>query len=575
MTAVNAEAIVGKYYRIITASPAKATTSIILVIALVLTYSVLLELPTLDVTRLATLIKLYTLEALFFVATLSPLVRTRVFNARRLLNLAFLTLLVVLPAELILGRLRGLTGVGLSAGSGLLTYILVAFYRVPVAIATSIVSTTLAVTLANAIASLSISYEVFTTAFLVSIASSVAGSASIYVIERAGWKRGVSPIKAIRAFAKTWVLGDREALEDLIRSYGVSDKVSVKAVVIFRESGNPVALVYPGLHFGPFRSVGSARFPYLLEERLSPAIDSLVFHTPGSHERNIATYAQSLEIARSVAASISSYSPLIARMNLCRPQVIREGGWELYVIRGPTLLVGYLTNTERGNDDLPYSLWELVERFQAESRPLNLAAIADSHSAKGERVENIEELYSTIQKLQNLGSCAEEEFYLGYGEVSGVECRELCSDRVKVLTFRYGDGARYALVYVYGNNMSIETRNRIVSLLRERGIREPLVVTPDDHSCAASFKEKPYHVVSDCQHLYEAVLEALEAAIENESPAKYITIEHIFANVELAGDNIWRLTQLVDSLGGLSAQLFIVTLTITNLLIPVALLLVT
>jgi len=571
---VNAEAIVRKYYRVITASPANIATSAILVITLILTYSILLTVPILDVVKLAKTVKLYSLEVLLFIATLSPLVKTRVFNFRRLLNLALVTLLAVLPAELILGRVRGLVGVGLSVGSGFLTYILVAFYRVPLAVATSIASTTLAVALGNALTSLSLSYKIITVAFLASVASSTVGAVSIYIVEKAGWKRGISPIRAIRAFTKAWILGDREALEDLIRSYGVSDRVSVKAIVIFRESGNPIALVYPSFHFGPFRSIGSARFPYLLEERLSPAIDVLTFHTPGSHERNIATYAQSLEIARAVAATVSSYSPLVARIGLCRPQVIREDEWELYVIRGPTLLVGYLTNIARGNDDLPYSLWELAEKIQIRSKSLNLVAIVDSHSAKGEKVESDEALRSLIQKLEDLGSCTEEEFYLGYGEVSGVACRELCSDKVKVVTFRYSDGTRYALVYVYGNNMSMETRNKILSLLRERGITEPLVVTPDDHSCAASFKEKPYHIISDCQHLYEAVLEALREAVESESPAKYVTLEHIFSNVELTGDNIWRLTQLVDSLGGLSAQLLTATLVVANVVIPATLLLV-
>jgi putative membrane protein len=570
---VNAEAIVGRYYRMITASPARTSTSIALVLLLVLIYSILLTLPKLDPAELVGAFELYSAEVLLFIVALSPLVRTRVFNARRLLNLALVTLLVTLPAELILGRLGGLAGLGLSTGSGFLVYVLVAFLSLPVVVVASVASTALAATLGRAVVGLNLPYGVVVTALLISAISSAIGLTSIFIIERSGWRKGVSPVRAIRAFTRAWILGDREALEDLFRSYGVSDRVSVKAVVFFREGGNPVALVYPGFHFGPFRSVGSARFLYLLEERLSPAVDVLVFHTPGSHERNIATFTQSFEIARAVATTISSYSPLLARMGLCRPQVVREGGWELYVIRGPTLLIGYLANTERGNDDLPYSLWKLGERVQIESKPLNLVAVADSHSAKGEKVSELEIPHSLIQKLRDPGSCSEEEFYLGYAEVSGVMCRELCSDRVKVVTLRYSDGTRYAIVYVYGNNMSAETREKIVALLRERGIEEPLVVTPDDHSCAASFKEKPYHVVSDCQHLYQAILKALEDAIESEAPARYVTLEHIFSDVELAGDNVWRLTQLVGSLGRLTAKLLVVTLITTGVVIPTALLL--
>ena len=45
--------------------------------------------------------------------------------------------------------------------------------------------------------------------------------------------------------------------------------------------------VFPTTHFGPFRSIGSSRFIYRLEDVLGSRYQLLVFHTPESHDRNL------------------------------------------------------------------------------------------------------------------------------------------------------------------------------------------------------------------------------------------------------------------------------------------------
>ncbi|MEM1930537.1 MAG: DUF2070 family protein [Sulfolobales archaeon] len=562
---MDAESIVNKYYRLITLTPSRKTTSLLLLAFVLTIYAFATAFPAADLGKYAEELFFYSVESLLFMLLLMPLRRSRIFNFKRMVNFISAVLLMVLPAETILTRLGGLKGSGLSVSSGLLAFVFIGLYEFGTAIALSVLPT-VPVLLIGILGLGYNPYDFTISVTSISMASLAIGILALYSIEYSGRSRGVSPLSSARAFMKTWLTGDHGYLEELIRSLGVTDRVTIKVLVLKRELGEPIALVFPDIHFGPFRNVGSSRFPYVLEDSLEPNIEAFVFHTPGSHERNVATFSESREIARAVASSISSYYGQLSDYGICKPSILREGEWEVFVFRGSTTAVLFLTNVARGNDDLPYGIWRKVEEILGTNRKLNLVAVVDSHAAKGPPVRDVGELNTIIEKLSDIDRCSEEDVYVGYGEAVGTGCRELCYDKVKVITFRFSDGERYVIVYIYGNNIDIQTRSNIVNLMKRMGYKEALVVTPDDHSCAASFKEKPYYVVSDCPGLYEAVVKAVEKAVENEAGARYVTIEHVFHNVELAGDNIWKLTSLIEDLGKKALRSLLITIAVVNLL---------
>ncbi len=562
---MDAEGTVSRYYRLLTLAPGKRVTSLLLLATVLATRALATSLPTGDVGVYVSNAALYMLEALLLVLLLTPLRSTRVFNIKRTINFAASLLLMTLPAEVLLSRLGSLRGVGLSAGSGIALFVLSGLYELRVAVPFSI----LPVMAVPLIGGLAIGYglhELLVSVAFLGLASLAIGSLVLHSVERLGRSKGVSPLGSAKAFLRTWLTGDRGHLEEAVRSLGVTDRVRIRALVFRREQDKPIALVFPDIHFGPFRDVGSARFPYLLEESLGPTVEAFVFHTPGSHERNLATFSESYEKAKAVASSIASYYGQLVGYGMCKPRVLRNGEWEAFVLRGPTAAVFFLTNTLRGSDDLPYGVWKMVEEALGGERGLNLVAVVDTHSAKGPRVDSEEELSGLVKKLGGVGECVEEEIYVGYGEAVGTGCRELCYDKVKALAIRFSDGERYAIVYLYGNNVDAQARREIVSRLERLGYRNPIVVTPDDHSCAASFKERPYYVVSGCPGLYEAVNRAVERASESEARTDYVTIEHVFHDAELAGWNIWKLASLVDDLGRVALRLFLAIVVSVNLL---------
>lgn len=568
---MDTESIVNKYYRLITLTPGRKTTSLALLAAVLAVYLLATSFPAKGFKEYVDALLLYTLEAALFVLPLTSLRRSRILNFKRSINFVTAVLLMTLPAEVVLSRIGNLRGIGLSVSPGLLVFVFTGLYELKTAILLSMCPAVLVPLLGGLVFNGDLNRLLVPILFM-SSASLVIGMLALYSVEHIGRNRGISPLSSARAFMRTWLTGNHEYLEEIVRSFGVSDRVRVGALVFKRESGEPVALVFPDIHFGPFRNVGSSRFLYLLEESLEPNMEVFVFHTPGSHERNLAASSESLEIARAVASSISSYYNQLADYGICRPSILKEGKWEAYVLRGPTAVVSFLTNVLEGNDDLPFGIWKKAEAVLSVDRGLNLMAIVDSHAAKGPPVKDGDELYYLVEKLRDINGCSEEEVYVGYGEAVGTACRELCYDKVKVLTFRFSDGERRIIAYLYGNNVDLQTRNGIVNLLERLGYKDPLIVTPDDHSCAASFKEKPYYVVSDCPGLYEAIAKAVERAVEGESRARYVTLEHVFHDVELAGHNIWKLTSLIEDLGKATLRSLSTTIILANLLaLPVVL----
>jgi putative membrane protein len=567
---LDAENVVSKYYRIITFSPGKRLVAVSLLATVLVIYCLVVTIPSDDVLTYFMNLSVYLVESLAIVMLLFPLKLTRVFNLRRIINFVTAILLLTLPAEVVLSRLGNIRGLGLTAASGLSLLILSAFYGMMVAVLISLAISTIAPICGSFVLSHGkvSSILAILSASLISLSI---GLVALVIIERLGREKGVSPLNSLRAFMRAWLVGEQNLLENLMLNLGVTDKVKVKTIILKREEGEPIVLVFPSFHFGPFRNIGSARFPYLLEDSLEPSMKVFVFHTPCSHERNLATSSRSLEIARSVASSIASYYTQIVEYGMCKPLTLRKGEWEVFALRGPTMLATFLTNVVRGNDDLPYAVWEKTEDILNKKPWLNLVAVADTHALKGPPYEDINEFSHIIESLKNGEACNEEEFYVGYGETEGLSCPELCYNKVKVLSLRFGED-RYALVYLYGNNVDPLTREKIVTHLKNLGYRDPVVVTPDDHSCAASFKARPYYVVADCPHLCEAVVEAARKASESESRASYATIEHVFHDVELAGHNIWKLTEMIDELGKLATRAVISVIVFTNVLTALTLL---
>lgn len=102
--------------------------------------------------------------------------------------------------------------------------------------------------------------------------------------------------------------------------------------------------------------------------------------------------------------------------------------------------------------------------------------------------------------------------------------------------------------------------------MRNQGVTDVEIITPDDHSCAASIRESPYDIVSECESLVKAVTEAVRNAISTEVRAKYSTLEVVIKNVKFIGHKIFDIAYSVQGVVRIAERMLILSLTLLNIL---------
>lgn len=476
----------------------------------------------------------------------SSLMLARTFNPKRVVGLVLVSLIAALPAEIAVYRLSGLRGASAVASAGFTASVLTAFHGPSLAFALAVAGSVLAFITAN----YGSAYNVGSV-LAVLTASVVMGAAYLVIIEARGRGMGYSPLKAVRAFLKVWFTRSARDFERFFGEHGETASVTVHGIVL--ESGDRrLLLAFPSIHYGPLWHVGSASFIYhLMESAGRRGMDALAFHTPGSHEHNLVSERESRELAAEIAADAERVVRENAPTAVCEPFLASApGGWEAFVIPAETVSVAVIGN-RNGNDDLPHQLWGIAEEAVRESDSVTLA-LADAHSRVGKKVVDPGPLKPLIGEIVKGLRCSSgmREVVAGVGEarVRGF-CRGLCKDVVKAVTLVF-EGRRYVLVYVFGNNMMSDAHDRLEKVAKKVGGAEvAVVVTPDDHSCAASVRETPYDSVWACRALEEAVAEAVRKAVSSERPSRVKTFTGVYEPYRIMGDGVWAMMEGLDRLG--------------------------
>ncbi len=511
------------------------------------------------------------LKAFTLLLTLNVvLTRSKTLNLKRVLGLTTILIILFSIPEVVFHRLLGLKGLGILASTGLSLLVLPAFINAIRSITASVVPQLITyLIINNAFNDHLMSYLI--KALAIQVTSAAASILTLTLIEFKGRSLlGIKPIRLLKSFLASWFSRDAEVLESEFMQYSEGSEVLIRLVLIRRDWDEDVLLVFPTLHYGPFRNVGSSRFIYHLEELLGSRYYVYVFHTPGSHERNLASSTYSEDIARYLNSNVDYLLRGLVEFNPCMPYTVVSNGWTAYVIPFPTGLIAFLSNTSQGADDLPYEVWGIIDGFKG----TYVNAVVDTHSFKGPRQYDLSIFRELLSKVFSNLKCIEvTDFAVGHGEsyVEGV-CRGLCYNKVKALVMSF-NGVKHALVYIYGNNMDGVFRGRLASEVMSLGINHVEIVTPDDHSCAASLKESPYDIISYCNSLIDAVKWAVNNALQNMSKAKMLTADVILTNVKLVGSKVWDMVKALEVLGQatykyVATSIALMMLTPLTLLIP-------
>lgn len=424
-------------------------------------------------------------------------------------------------------------------------------------IVSSIVIALIIGSLAGFIASASFSIEVLLSLASLSFLSILIMLLFVVFIEAIGRSSGLKAFKLGRGFIRSWIFDDNRYIEEALLEDSKPEDIEIKTLILEGDE-NRILLIHPGFHFGPFRRVGSSDAVYVFDQELRDIGSTLVFHTTGTHDRNIVkrefveTIAQQYkkEIMRTLRESSREERISVGRDD-------GRDGWGVYRIGSDRCLSLMIYNRE-GADDLPRELEEDISKsFEEEI----LVGVVDTHSMYGRKIHDLESLRTLlIESIRRHLNDSRSFFRVGYGESHMRNlCGGVCSGLVKALVIETDHG-RDVVVYIYGNNMIISSNERIVEELKRRGFRDVLIVTPDDHSCAAVSTGDPYTAVKLCSELVNAINEAVDIALRRMSKGRIACSKHVFREIPVMGSTVWSYIKGLERLGPLTPRLWLLFL---------------
>jgi putative membrane protein len=350
------------------------------------------------------------------------------------------------------------------------------------------------------------------------------------------------------AWTKLMLTGNSDELEGIFSSIAIDKEVKVR-VLRFERVGNDIVVVVPAIHFGPYKTLGSTYFPYVLESELSKnSITPFILHGAGSHELNVASSIESERLAKEITrALLNDGRSSNTYESLYEPFRVFSNLREAFCLHTDTKAFIIISSPVTGGDDLPQELQKRAEEIATLYGFADVAVI-DAHNVEGDRelrVDVFEELIkSALSKRSNQCSILR----VGYGEerIHGI-VRGLCTNKVKVLTIECNN-KRYGIIYLYGNNAKYGVREALRHLALQNGFVDAEVITLDDHTCAGAAFDSPYYAVELSEALLNAVTTALHKAVEDLKDAKVTTFTYTFT-VKLMGEKVFDLLELATHSG--------------------------
>ncbi|RLG88375.1 MAG: hypothetical protein DRO15_03005 [Thermoprotei archaeon] len=392
----------------------------------------------------------------------------------------------------------------------------------------------------------------------------------VYIILTAhmGKTHGFNPFKLARGFLNVWLGGSPRVMDHIFESKSIERYVDVFIMRIDREDKKSILLIAPQIHFGPMRDVGSSAFPYIIEkEGARKGVITLAFHTPGTHDMNLSSKIEALRCAR---ICVEEGLRGIATESFFKPQRHRYKHLESFTLYTNKSCLAIVLSPEKGGDDMPAELWEFTRDIAKKTLYKNIVII-DAHNFQGPRnfasIDDIKKLI-THASLSVSEEC--NDIAVGYGESRVWMYSEgLCNDVVKAICIRC-NGKDYVIIYIYGNNIIPNGRERIRREMLKLGFEDCEVVTPDDHTCAATSVESTYVAVKPSMHLIEAIKKAAIISKNDLASAKIMT-KLIKIKAKIVGPAVWDMLVLLDKVGNFVLRTWIPFLIISQVMLGIGL----
>lgn len=180
----------------------------------------------------------------------------------------------------------------------------------------------------------------------------------------------------LRGYVDSWVLDNPKPLDELLSEYSIDIKLDADIVIFPNTSPQPTIALFPYIHFGPFRNIGSSRFPAIAAEyyNLMKNMNAIVFHTPTTHELDLSSNEENFIILKQLDDIKQPY----VFNTISDIHYYKQGRAAAYIIKMEKSVLLILETDEM--EDIPYEVTRKLKEYGRELGYKNVI-IVDAHNS--------------------------------------------------------------------------------------------------------------------------------------------------------------------------------------------------
>ncbi|MEM2180711.1 MAG: DUF2070 family protein [Nitrososphaeria archaeon] len=374
-------------------------------------------------------------------------------------------------------------------------------------------------------------------ALIINLIFSVFISIYIKFIDNVGLSLlNVSSFKILSSYLYAWVCSDPTPLENLLEKNSVESKIETYKIDLVNCNKN-VSLVIPGIHPGPFSPIGSYNLPYeIINFYNSQNVNSMVFHSPSSHEVNLPSKYQTEHYLNSL-----NNLYLISQGSFCsKPIKINKNKVTVNGLKFSDIILAFITFAPYGVEDLPTEIYEYVKGL--ESNGIKKVILVDAHNALGPipTKEDIEDLKSCLTELiERLTKSPSYPFRYNFAQERSLVFKEIGPGGISCLALLI-DNYHYIIYSIDSNNSVPNLRPVLEKELQKKGLSLIEVCTTDTHfSSGKILSEKGYYALGELSNLNHIVSMLVNMASEliDDLRAGAFKTYYCLSNLKILGRN--------------------------------------
>ena len=340
-----------------------------------------------------------------------------------------------------------------------------------------------------------ISFDFIIFVLAVNLSFSIIVTVYIKSVDKVGFDLlNFSSLKILISYLYAWVCSEPRYLESILEYHSVGSEIETYQIEFISES-KKLYLVVPGIHPGPFAPIGSYNLPYeIINFYKLQNINSIVFHSPSSHEVNLPSKTEMKNYLSSLknGVYVSQGSLCSKPVRVCKNKVTTTG------LKFEDTILVFITFAPYGIEDLPSEIYAYAKELETDG--IKKIILIDSHNALGPLPsrEDVDDIKSCLSEL--IRKIKEEPVYTfkyNFIQQSFPEFKEIGPAGVSCLLLLI-DNCPFVIYSIDSNNAIPQFRSFLIEELQKKGLTLIEMCTTDSHfSSGKVLSEKGYYALGE------------------------------------------------------------------------------